>query len=465
MRTTIITVPTLLALALCTLGCHPPTPPCEPGDADCRSIIAEPGPGLGDEQAQLQLADIHADYQLAAADGLSTDECQLLGQRYQALYERDKSIITARFNVGVIHEACGQVDLAGQIYAELAGLEHAPSLNNLGVLAWSAGDHDRAASLFGRAVAADSTHALEARNNLAMAERDRYTNSPVGAGLREFEQAQLQLQRILAVDSSNRAAYENLARLYYDRGRRDDKSYLVLANLVVTQGQRVLEANSVASADLHNLRGLLLIEDDDQVLALRAFQRAVEIEPDHVDANRNIAMVAIRFRDYATAERALESVLHAPVVAADVDAWIALGVAKRGLRKYADAERAYRRALELDSTDPRPWYNLGVLTQEHLSSTADDEEALIASYERAIDHYQSFIDAAGSGPRWRAPVSEARDRVAVVKDSIAAIELIKVNAGLYEDMLLLEIRQRAEQHERWRALETNAVSLQDLLEG
>jgi hypothetical protein len=33
---------------------------------------------------------------------------------------------------------------------------------------------------------------------------------------------------VLALDSGNKAAYENLARIYYDRGHSKDKSYLVL---------------------------------------------------------------------------------------------------------------------------------------------------------------------------------------------------------------------------------------------
>jgi tetratricopeptide (TPR) repeat protein len=238
----------------------------------------------------------------------------------------------------------------------------------------------------------------------------------------------------------------------------------VLADLVVTQGQRVLEASGRRSADLHNLRGLLLIEQDDQARALRAFQQAVEIDPEHVDANRNIAMVAIRFRDYAAAERSLESVIDVAVVATDIDAWIALGVAKRGLRKYGDADQAYRHALTLDSSDPRPWYNLGVLAQDHLSIDAEDEQALIANYEQALGHYQTFIDTAGSTPRWRAPVSDAKDRVAIVKDSIASIELMQANKVAYARMVELEAQQRRDEIERLRAREAEALSVEQLLE-
>ena len=104
--------------------------------------------------------------------------------------------------------------------------------------------------------------------------------------------------------------YENLARLYYDRGRLEDKSYLLLADLVITQALAKAKDGTLAqSADIYNIKGLLFMEQDNQVDALRAFKKAVEIQPRHADAHMNIALVAIRFRDYATAEKSVEIAL------------------------------------------------------------------------------------------------------------------------------------------------------------
>ena len=327
----------------------------------------------------------------AAADGLDASECEELLAGFQAIYERDDSILVARFNVAAIHESCGQAEQAEAIYAELTSREFPSALNNLGVIAWDRGEHQRAFELFERAVAADGTHAVSSRNNLAMALRERYAVSHAAG---DFEQAERHLQNILAVDSSNKTAYENLARLYYDRGLNDG-SYLLLADLVITQAQRILEVQGQQSGDLHNLRGLVLMESNDQVRALRSFRRAVEVEPDHVDAHRNIAMIALRFRDYQSAEQSLESVLEFDSVANDVEAWIALGVAKRGLRKYDDAEKAYRQAMTLDVGDPRPWYNLGILAQEHRSGLAEDADGVTAAYELALTHYRPSSSGLG----------------------------------------------------------------------
>jgi tetratricopeptide (TPR) repeat protein len=452
-------------------ACHPPAPTCDPDRPDCDDAHPKREPVLSEVEAREQLATLHERYTLAAAEGLDPAKCRSLADAYRELYELDPTVIAARFNQAAVWEACGELERAESIYAELVDREHPQALNNLGVLAWSRGEHGRAFTLFERAVAADRTHALEARNNLAMALRERYAER---VEIADFQRAEAQLQNILAVDSSNKAAYENLARLYYDRGRLDDASYLVLADLVVTQAQRILEARGQQSADLHNLRGLLLMQDDDQVRALREFQRAVALEPDHVDGNRNIAMIAIRFRDYGEAERALERVIGSSEgidggarAGTRADTWLALGVAKRGLRKYEDAAAAYRRAAELDRADPRPWYNLGVLAQDHLAGHTHDE-ALTAIYADAQDHYQTFIAQAQGSQQWAAAVRDAHDRIAIVKDSIETIEtmheLEEQVRELEEQLREREAEERRRAIERSKQLEAQAISVDELLE-
>ena len=178
---------------------------------------------------------------------------------------------------------------------------------------------------------------------------------------------------MLAVDSGNQLAYENLARLYYDRGRLKDKSYLLLAGLVIDQANRVLKKDNVESADLYNLRGLLLMQNDDQVNALRAFQKAAELDPQHADVHMNIALIAIRFRDYKTAEESLTVALKDQRQKKNIEAYLGLGVAQRGLRKYSEAEKSFKKAMDMSKSDPRPLYNLGILYHEHIAATQEGE--------------------------------------------------------------------------------------------
>lgn len=371
-----------------------------------------------DEQAKAQFAEVFAKYQSAKADGLSGGECETIAKQFDEVYETNKkSMLVARFNVGALWEECGDMEKATKVYDELAGKNFHLAFNNLGVIAWNKGDHKKALDLFKKSVDADKKQAFWARNNMAAAHRDRYAEK---IDPEDFATAEKQIQNVLAVDTSNKAAYENLARLYYDRGRLKDQSYLVLANLVVTQALRVLEKEGQQSADIWNLKGLLYMQDDNQIDALKAFKKAVEIDAKHADANRNIGFIAIRFRDYKSAEASFDVALKSPSVKRDIEVFIAMGVAKRGLKKFKEAEEWYRKAMEVDKKDPRPWYNLGILNQDHLIGQDNIEQPDIEKfYNTAKEHYGKFMKAAEGDKRYAAAVKDALDRVAIIDDAIS----------------------------------------------
>jgi tetratricopeptide (TPR) repeat protein len=337
-------------------------------------------------------------YLSAKSDGsISGDECERVAGEFAGVYKRHGvQMAIAQFNAGVVYEECGQSDKAEPIYAGL--VSSAPKFdlayNNLGVIYWKKGQDSKAMDMFKKGVEANKLGARAARNNVAGLLRNTYINN---TDLNVFNEAQTAIQTVLALDSANQSAYENLARLYYDRGHRKDKSYLVLANLVVTQGIRVLKKDNKESADLYNIQGLLLLERDDQVNALKTFKESVRVEGNHIEANLNIGFISIRFRDYATAEKAFQTALKSPAQQKNIEVFLALGVAQRGLKKFKEAEESYNKAVKLNATDPRPWFNLGVLYQDHLSTQDGVDmkkgEELIAVAKK---HYNKFIEASSS---------------------------------------------------------------------
>ena len=106
---------------------------------------------------------------------------------------------------------------------------------------------------------------------------------------------------------------------------------------MVSQAIQVLKEEDKESADLYNLAGLLRMQDDDQIEALKAFKKATTVDEKHTDANLNIAFISIRFRDYETAEKSLDIALKDPKESENYEAVLAMGVAKRGLKKYAES--------------------------------------------------------------------------------------------------------------------------------
>ena len=449
---------TFATLALTLAACRPESskPPGEtPPSSD---PTAKDGPAAT-AQARSDFTRVVQAYTAARKDGLSGDECERLAGEFTSVYKaHGAAMAIAQFNAGVVWEECNKPDKAEAIYTGL--ISSAPKFdlayNNLGVLYWKQGQDSKALDMFKKGVEANKLSARAARNNVAGLLRDKYVGS---ADVGVFNEVETALQTVLALDSGNKAAYENLARIYYDRGHSKDKSYLVLANLVVSQGMRVLSGDDKKSADLYNLQGLLLLERDDQVNALKIFKEAVGVEPNHVEANLNIGFISIRFRDYATAEKAFQTALKAPAQQKNLEVWLAIGVAQRGLKKFKGAEASYNRALKLNASDPRAYYNLGVLYQDHLA--VQDDVTLEGSQQLgavARKYYLTFAEKAGKTKAYAISVLESQDRIATLEQNV---EVYKETKALEEKVEKLKREQEladAAELKRLMAAEKQALA-------
>jgi len=393
-------------------------------------------------RAKKKFAAAVADYEKLAAKGKwSPSTCDDMAGRFEALYtEFGGPMNVALFNAGAVREACDQTPEAEAIYRRLVAAHPKSDLghNQLGVLAMRAGHETQALKHFRAAIEANPTTRAP-RNNLAAALRNRYASTPEDAA---FRQAENQLQNVLAVDSDNRQAFENLARLYYDRGRLEDKAYLMLADLVVSQGLMVAEREDEPSADLHVIRGLILMQRDDDVRALRSFERAAEIDPAHGDAHMNIALVALRFRDFDNAEKSLSIARKDDRHADNIETYLGLGVAYRGLRQYDEAEQSFEKAQAMAPADPRPLYNLGILYQEHIAPSQEGFDE--GMHRKAIGFFEDFTKRAGGVSQFKGDVGDAKFRIGVLEQSI-------VNFHEIED-----IRKKAEEIERQERLQREA---------
>jgi len=390
----------------------------------------------------------------ASAGALSKGQCEQFSKDFEKVYkEHGKQMTVAYFNAGAVWDECGDTQKAEEIY--LAVTKAVPkydlSYNNLGVIYWNRGQESKALDFFKKAQEANIA-ARSGRNNLAAALRNKYTDS---TDQKTFEEAELLLQRVLAVDSGNQLAYENLARLYYDRGRLKDKSYLLLAGLVIKQATEVLQKEKVESADLENLAGLLLMERDDQVNALKKFKKAAEINPKHADAHMNIALIAINFRDYGTAEESLSIAIKDQRQKKNVEAYLGLGVAQRGLRKYSDAEQSFKKAIDVGKSDPRPLYNLGILYHEHIAASQEGEFSK-KPYTTAMEYYNKFVSKAAGKAEYEQQVADAKKRVGDIEQLFKDIEEMKKLEAEQQRMMEIEKKQQEEEKKRLLELEAKA---------
>ncbi len=410
------------------------------------------------KEAKEDFAKAVAKYNKLNSDGkIDGKECDQAAEAFTKVFkDHGKPMVAAYFNAGAIYDQCGNLEKAQKIYKDVISADPKYDLayNNLGVIYWKQGKEKQALDTFRKGVNANKLQARAARNNVAGISRNAYVKTLDASA---FKEAETSIQTVLALDSSNQAAYENLARLYYDRGIRKDPSYLVLANLVVTQALRVLNDEGRKSADILNISGLLYMQRDDQINALKAFKGSVEIRPDHPEANLNIAFISIRFRDYETAQKSLGIALKDKKIAKNPEAWLALGVAQRGLKKFDKAEESYTKAAKLAPKDPRPWYNLAVLNQMHLA-TADgiDQEGTKKYFNIAKKHYSKFMELAGSKKEFATNALEAKDSLATIDETFEFFKIQKELEAKAKEMEELQKKQEAEERKRLLELEQKA---------
>ena len=147
-------------------------------------------------------------------------------------------------------------------------------------------------------------------------------------------------------------------------------------------------------ADLWYNRGLVLYNLNRYRAAVESFEKAVAINPDYAEAERNrrilVAIIQKKIVDYerkgtecATEGRFDEAVVYYDqVLSLDPETpsvWYNRGVALRNLGRYEEAVASYDHALSLAADDPGTWYNRGVALR-NLGRYTD----AIDSYDRAL---------------------------------------------------------------------------------
>jgi tetratricopeptide (TPR) repeat protein len=146
---------------------------------------------------------------------------------------------------------------------------------------------------------------------------------------------------------------EQAARKVLGNDRDDVPALVALA--IASLAQKRIELARAVLASAHriapgdpavwNALGLVDIALGARVRAQARWKKALDLNPEHADAQVNLGQLMIEAGEYQGAVVALERAVRiAPVSAA---AWIDLGIAYRGLARLEDARLADQRALEL----------------------------------------------------------------------------------------------------------------------
>jgi tetratricopeptide (TPR) repeat protein len=215
----------------------------------------------------------------------------------------------------------------------------------------------------------------------------------------QTDEALKNLRRALAIESDYLAAFNQMALLHYDRGRKGKPAELDLAEVVCRQAQ-MLEADY---APIYNTWGLIKVYKGDVIAALRFFQKAITLDPDLFEAQMNFGEVTISFRGYEDGRKAFARAVE--LRPDSYDAVIGLGTALRGLERFSEAQTQYERAKQLDSKRPEAYFNLGVLYQDYMSGS-------VADLKKAKGYFSEFLQRAGKTPEFRSSVLDVSNRCA-----------------------------------------------------
>jgi tetratricopeptide (TPR) repeat protein len=208
---------------------------------------------------------------------------------------------------------------------------------------------------------------------------ERATRIQLASALRragKHDDATDELRGVLRAEPRSAAALAGLGLVYEAKGRHE------LAELVLRRALEVQPAGPVAAATWNDL-GLVLLSLRRDQEAFAAFDKAAALDPQLAEARQNRAGVYLDCGDYGSAAKELGRLTEAQP--GNVSAWVALGVAERGLGRFDEARRAYEHALALDAADPAALYNEGVLLMDWKKDPAA-ARPFFEKFVRAADH-------------------------------------------------------------------------------
>ncbi len=231
---------------------------------------------------------------------------------------------------GVRFHQSGRLDRAAVLYEKVLRKQpdHPDALHLLGLVADTAGDHERALDLMTRAVTVNDENAA-------------YHNSrgTVFLALGRTEEAAGSFRRALELNPAYPEAHNNLGNALQDRGRFDEA--LSCYKMAVHFNPRYAEA--------HCNRGKALRMLGDRREAVAAHRRALELRPEYVKAHRYLGEVLWDLGDLDGAREAFERALE--LDPKDADTCVALAVFFERSSRLEDGLTMAERALRIKPGD------------------------------------------------------------------------------------------------------------------
>ena len=219
-------------------------------------------------------------------------------------------------------------------------------------------------------------------------------------------QAEKLIQKLLSRHPDSVNAYMSLSAIYFGRAQREKdadqkRRFLAKAESVTSFVWDKLKLAKITQgkehAPLHNNLGMIWIERGEQARALASWKRALELDPNLMQSHLNVGAVALRYRDFGTAEKhyghvlkfepnhpeALEAVAHAM----NASAARLSDQPDKMEAKAGEAIKAFQKVLQIDGKNARAQLAI-----------AGIYERLLSKLEPAVVEYKKYVQMMG-GPK------------------------------------------------------------------
>lgn len=179
-------------------------------------------------------------------------------------------------------------------------------------------------------------------------------------GLGEKEAAMQDLRQAIALGPATGYFQQLLARWQWEEGAREQ------ALISAQDAVRLAPGDENSWALLADVR----LRQQQYKEAVAAFRSVLQLKPNNPVATTGLAQALAGLGENDAARQALATTA---TQSNDAGTWSNLGVAEEKLGHYAEAERAYRKAVELNPAMPETWKNLAlVLLKSNRAQEAED---------------------------------------------------------------------------------------------
>ena len=240
---------------------------------------------------------------------------------------------------------------------------------------------------------------VQAQDGSELAKLAKEARSAMYSG--QYENAIVLAKLVLSKDDHHVPAMLTLATSYYFLGKRE------LSAAIVGISQTI-DANN---AEAYVLLGYLALGKDDRIAATAAFKKATELDAGMGLAWHNLSAMYLLAKNY---EQALFACERSTVLLPGLSGTqLNFGSALRGMKRYIDADTAYKKVLSAEPQNTDALFNLGILYIDAPSMPGFDS---VSQRMFAIRYLESYLDAIGP----RGPRDESAE--AYIKDARAQLE-------------------------------------------